>query len=88
MEILLLIIILSVIGFIIYRAKKTKLKHKSSGVKKSEIISDYRNRLDLLKTKEEKVAYLKIINQELSRNIFFDQNETEEIIRDFVKRIV
>jgi len=57
-------------------------------VKKSEILNAYKNKLDSLKTKEEKVAYLKIINQELSRNIFFEENEIREIIQDFVKRII
>lgn len=81
-------IILLIIGFGIYQILKTKSQIKSSGVKKSEIINEYKNKLDLLKTKEEKVAYLKTINQELSRNIFFEQNEIKEIIQDFVKRII
>ena len=79
---------MSIIGFIVYQLSKTNLQHKSSGVKKSEIVDGYKNKLDSLKTKEEKVAYLKIINQELSRNIFFEENEIREIIQDFVKRII
>jgi len=80
--------VLSVIGLIIYRITKNNFPNKSIGVKKSEILHAYRNKLDLLKTKEEKVAYLKIISQELSRNIFFEENEIREIIQDFVKRII
>lgn len=87
MEIVLLTIVL-VVGFVLYQLIKTKTRMKSSGVKKSEIINEYKKKLDLCKTKEAKVAYLKIINQELSRNIFFEQNEIQKIIEDFVKRIV
>lgn len=77
-----------IIGFVIYQSTKTNFQIKSSGIKKSEIINEYKNKLDALETKEEKVVYLKIINQELSRNIFFEQNEIREIIQDFVKRII
>jgi hypothetical protein len=35
-----------------------------------------------MNNKEEKIVYLKIINQELSRNIFFDQDEIKEIMQD------
>lgn len=77
-----------IIGFVIYQSTKTNFQIKSSGIKKSEIINEYKNKLDALETKEEKVVYLKTINQELSRNIFFEQNEIREIIQDFVKRII
>lgn len=77
-----------IIGFVIYQITKINFQIKSSGIKKSEIINEYKNKLDALETKEEKVVYLKTINQELSRNIFFEQNEIREIIQDFVKRII
>lgn len=51
-------------------------------VKKYEIIEGYKKQIDTLSTKEEKVLFLKEINQELSRNIFFDQDELKETIHN------
>ncbi len=55
---------------------------KSSIVKKSEIIDGYKKHIDNLRTKEEKTQFLKEINKELARNIFFDQDELKEAVKN------
>ncbi len=70
----------------------TKNKHqiKSSAIKKSEIILQYQNQLknilhqckDDKDTKiEQKKLFLQKCNSELSRNIFFTQDEAKQIIQ-------
>jgi len=72
---------------LVYQVSKSKFQIKSSGVKKSEIIDAYIKKLESLDSKEEKLNYLKIINQELAMNIFFDQNEIRELMQKFAKEI-
>ena len=55
---------------------------KSSAVKKSEILNGYKQHLDKLETKLEKTQFLKEVNQELARNIFFDQDELKEAMKN------
>ena len=58
--------------------------NKSSIVKKSEIIDGYKKRLDSVNNKDEKNEILKDINQELARNIFFDQDELKKAMQELV----
>ncbi|RLA81494.1 MAG: hypothetical protein DRG78_09125 [Epsilonproteobacteria bacterium] len=61
---------------------KPSMNSKQPAVKKSEIILGYKKHLDTLSNKDEKIKFLKEINQELSRNIFFDQDELKKAIED------
>jgi len=77
------------VAYIILR--KTNHKIKDHNVKKSEIIQQYEQELKkiLENTKEnsmdnslkEKKKFLKNCNSELSRNIFFTQEEVSKIIK-------
>lgn len=85
--ILAILIIIFVALFIIRRQPKT-IK-KSSAVKKEEIITQYKEELmqlienysnDVLKQKEEKIRFIKYVNQQLNKNIFFNEHEIKKII--------
>jgi len=65
-------------------ATNTKAKY----IKKQEIVDDYEKRLNMLKTKKQKLKLLKQINQELARNIFFDKNELKETMKILSEYIV
>ena len=86
-EIIFILFVLIIIALVVYQVSKNKLQIKSSGVKKSEIIDGYMEKLESLDSKEEKLNYLKIINQELAMNIFFDQDEIRELMQKFAKEI-
>jgi hypothetical protein len=77
-----MIFIVILIALVIFQSNKLKFVNKSSIVKKSEIIDGYKDKIKTMNNKKEKIVYLKIINQELSRNIFFDQDEIKEIMKD------
>ncbi len=76
------------IGFVAYQYFNPQTQKKSSTIKKSEILEEYENQLSKLDTKEEKIAYIKTINDELSRNIFFDKNEIKEIMQTFIAKSI
>ena len=88
MEILIILFFIVLIVLIIFNIKKLGFKSKSPIVKKSEIIQSYKETLDALETKEEKIAELKRINQELARNIFFDQDEMHGVMSDLTKHAI
>ncbi len=92
MEIALLIIIFFVILFFIVSKKSYKIKN--SVIKKDEIIAQYENDLkkilskyndDKIKQIEQKKIFLQNCNSELSRNIFFTQEESLQILQRLSK---
>jgi len=79
--IIIVIFFIAILFLIIKLVKSVKFGTKSNIVKKSEIIDGYKKHIDTLNTKEEKIDYIKEINQELARNIFFDQDELKDAIQ-------
>lgn len=84
MEIYFLFIIIP-IGFLAYWLTRKK-NYRNIEEKKELIIQDYENKMKGLLQKEQnsqehKVMLLKQINSELSRNIYFDQQEIKVILR-------
>ena len=74
----------------------TKIPQKSKEEKRAEIIAGYKAQLEkeLSKYKDDKEAYLakksqllKVFSTELSQNIFFDQDEIREILRELALQI-
>ncbi|MEA3512125.1 MAG: hypothetical protein U9R37_00845 [Campylobacterota bacterium] len=89
MEIVLSILLLIILLFLIYKNKKNI---KPTAQKKYELINSYKKELeDILKNcKEEdrltlKKQYLQKLNSELSRNIYFDENEAKKIVQDLAR---
>jgi len=92
MEIVLILIFMALL-FFFYKSQQ-KLKIKNSASKKIEIIQNYEQELKILlhkfendKTKqiEEKKAFLQNCNSELSRNIFFSNEEAIKVIEKLLK---
>jgi len=92
MEIILLLVFFILLAF--FYQSQNKLKVKNSAVKKIEIIQNYENDLKILLTKfendkkkqlEEKKIFLQHCNSELSRNIFFTNEEVVKIIEKLLK---
>ncbi|MGB5867598.1 MAG: hypothetical protein WBG69_06980 [Arcobacteraceae bacterium] len=92
MEFALLIIVFFVVLFFIVSKKSYKIKN--SAIKKEEIIQQYENDLknilsqytdDKTKQIEEKKIFLQNCNSELSRNIFFTQEESLQILQRLSK---
>ncbi len=84
----LIFLIFSIFIFLFF--KKNKKYHKSSAIKKEELIKSYEdNMLELInkykndktKLQAKKIEYLKISSNELHNNIFFDANEAKSIIQ-------
>lgn len=84
----LLVLVIIFIGLFIFRNKTTVIK-KSSEVKKEEIINQYIQELQTLiekhkndseMLKKEKLNFIKNVNSQLNKNIFFTQNEIKKII--------
>lgn len=84
---LLLICVLAYILFILLFKSKTNVKDQA--VKKEELVAAYKKQMqDLLTNYEynkqlqtqEKIKLLKKINHELSMNIFFEENESKELL--------
>lgn len=88
MELIEIILFLLIIALVFYNIKQINFKKKTNIVKKSEIIKTYEESLQILSTKEEKITYLKQINQELNRNIFFDQDEIKQVIQNLTKNCI
>ena len=79
--------------FIFFKKKNSSVP-KSKAIKKSELIESYRlELLDILEnTKDdkalqmqEKIKFLKRVNQELSMNIFFEAHEAKELLEELSK---
>lgn len=80
-----LLVAILLIFFVIYLYINKKKNIRSSPLKKSEIIENYKNQLKNLDSKEEKIIELKKINSELSRNIFFDSGEIKDVMNILTK---
>ncbi len=90
-----IVVLLSIVTVaIIYYKNKTTYKSKPKAIKKEEIIKSYEDELKeiLLSCKEDKskaielrIQFLKKVNQELSMNIFFEQNEARQILEKLSK---
>lgn len=87
-NIVLLVLIIICAGLFFNRTK-TKTVNKTSDVKKAEIVAQYKEDLKILienyandteKLKEEKIKFIKNINQQLNKNIFFNEDEIKKII--------
>ncbi len=82
------VILLGIVLFFIFKGQND-LSFKPKGVKKEEISQNYINELkDILSscdTKEEKIAQKKLFiqktNSELSRNIFFSEDESKDLLK-------
>lgn len=96
MDILTLVLISLIIfaAYLIYKQFSQKNTVKPTAVKKNEIIDDYKQKLEQIKTKYkddesklkiEKMKFIKQVNNELSMNLFFDQDEAKKIIQDLLK---
>lgn len=92
MEIFLVLIFFILLAFF-YKSQK-KLKIRNSGEKKEEIVNNYEKELQILLTKyqddktkqmEQKKMFLQHCNSELSRNIFFTNEETVKVIEKLLK---
>lgn len=92
MEYILALIISAVFTVLFIYFKKNKINAiKPATVKKDELIQNYKDELleILEKNKEnkekqiqEKMKFLKRVNSELSMNIFFDEVEAKNLIRE------
>lgn len=89
----LLLSALFTIIFIFFKKKNSSVP-KSKAVKKSELTESYRlELLDILEnTKDdkalqmqEKIKFLKRVNQELSMNIFFEAQEAKKLLEELSK---
>jgi len=85
--ILVILIIMAVLLFFLKGRKKTA--KKPAFMKKDEIIEAYKRQMqtviqtyenDAIQLKEKKISLIKKINQELNKNIFFNQEEIKKII--------
>lgn len=85
--ILVILIIMAVLLFFLKGRKKTA--KKPAFMKKDEIIETYKQQMqtviqtyqnDAIQLKEKKISLIKKINQELNKNIFFNQEEIKKII--------
>jgi len=84
LEQVLFIIVFSLLGIALFYFTKSSTKIKPSHVKKDELILVYEKRVkDFISkkhSKEEKILLIKTIHKELHNNIFFDDEETKQII--------
>ncbi|RLA79714.1 MAG: hypothetical protein DRG78_12390 [Epsilonproteobacteria bacterium] len=77
-EMLILSSIVVIVITFIFRAKQIKIQNSID--KRDYIEKSYINELKKLSSKEEKLAYIKKCNSELSRNIFFTEQEAKTLI--------
>lgn len=93
LEIILIILILIVIGVLFFNQSSSETKNPI--VKKEEIIEEYERDLQTILEKyrddkprqvQEKKIFLQNCNSELSRNIFFTEQESIEIIKRLLKQ--
>lgn len=88
-DILLILIIIGIILFLVFNLKSKTVK--SSSLSKEQIMENYKNELNdiLVKyehdkdiQKEQKTIYLKNLSSKLSRNIYFNENEAKQFIKE------
>lgn len=80
-----IILILLLLGVVLYILKKNKFDNvKPKYLKKEELISSYEKKvIDFNKSsykKEEKIEFMKNIHNELHNNIFFNDEETKNLM--------
>ena len=91
MEYILALILSTVFTILYMYFKKNNTAVKPKGLKKEELIQNYKNELlEILEKYEnnkelqlqEKVKFLKKVNYELSMNIFFEKEEARSLIQE------
>ncbi len=96
MELLILSIALGFL-YLFIKSNKPTQKHKSKIQKQAEILENYKQKMnnDLVEYDgnkalflEKKTELLKVFAQELSMNMFFDKDETRELIRELASHEV
>ena len=84
LEQILFIIVFTMIGIFLFYFTKQSKNIKPSHVKKDDLIFAYEKRVkDFISkkhSKEEKILLIKTIHKELHNNIFFDDEETKQIM--------
>lgn len=87
------ILLLIALGLVIYFTNKKTSVAKSATQTKADIIKGYKNRMDLelgayvTEPKvllQKKTALIKVIADELNRNIFFDKDEVKDLVQDLI----
>lgn len=87
----LLIVLFLILGFLIFKKVSPSYEKKSPAIKKDELISRYHNDMKeiVLKYKKDenlfkkkKIEYLKFASHELHNNIFFEEHEAKQIIKE------
>lgn len=87
-NIILVILIIMALALFFLRSGKKTVK-KPAFIKKGEIIDAYKQQMqiliktyenDAIQLKEKKIDFIKRVNQELNKNIFFNQEEIKKII--------
>lgn len=87
MEFAFIFLAIIVVGYLVLNKTNNKIKQTSQT--KKEIIQRYENELQSLldqcedkeSQQKQKAVFLKKCNDELSRNIFFTQNEAKEVLQ-------
>ncbi|MAD41705.1 MAG: hypothetical protein CL623_04850 [Arcobacter sp.] len=92
MDILTLILIfLIILAIFLFLTSNNKKNVKEPTVKKEELIQAYKNQMKELLIKyendkkvqtQEKIKLLKKINQELSMNLFFEEEEARKLLKE------
>ena len=91
MEVAILIVLLALVVLLNVVLKQKKIIVKAQRKKKEEIIEAYKNQMSELLKKyddnkeiqiQEKIKLLKNINNELSMNIFFNEEESKKILQE------
>ncbi len=93
-EIFFIIAFILIVCFVFYIFRAKKYIFKPSYVKKDELIEDYKKQMKVIleenqdnssKQVEEKLKFIKKVNQDLSMNLFFDENEAKTLINELAK---
>lgn len=71
-------IIIAIVTFM-FRTKQIKIQNSID--KRIHIEETYLNNIKKLNSKEDRIAYIKKCNSELSRNIFFTEEEANKLIQ-------
>lgn len=70
---------------------KKQYQSKPKEIKKQEIINEYKQQLQIIKKtyledeqmyQQQKMIFIKEVNKELNKNIFFDQEEVTNVIKE------
>jgi hypothetical protein len=76
-----IILLILIVAFVFYTKNN---KQTNPAKKKIDIQNEYIAILKTKKTKEEKIAFIKQCNSELSRNIFFTKQEADNLIQKLI----